>query len=119
VRASVSKDVVTTIVQALAGGTLVVAFALLGHALEPKRFAGIFSAAPSIAIAGLVVTVVAIGDGPASRASLGMLFSAAGFVTFGVLVRPLLRRMGAVVASCLGCCAWIVVAVGGYLLAYR
>lgn len=114
-----TKDVVTTVVQALAGGTLVVAFALLGHALEPKRLAGIFSAAPSIAIAGLVVTVVALGDGPASRAALGMLFGAAGFVAFSVIVRPLVVRMGAVAASLLGCCGWILVAVGGYELAFR
>lgn len=113
------KDVVTTIVQALAGGTLVVAFALVGQAVEPKRFAGLFSAAPSIAIAGLVVTVVASGDGQASKASLGMMLGAAGFVAFSSLVRPLLVRMGAAASSAVGCCAWVAVAVGGYLLAFR
>ncbi len=114
-----AKDVVTTIVQALAGGTLVVAFALVGQAVEPKRFAGIFSAAPSIAIAGLVVAVVALGDGPASRAALGMLFGAAGFVAFSSIVRPLLARLGAVAASAVGCCAWVAVALGSYLLTFR
>lgn len=114
-----TRDVVTTIVQALAGGVLVVAFALVGQAVEPKRFAGIFSAAPSITIAGLVVTVIALGDGEAASAAHGMLFGAAGFVAFSVLVRPLIVRMSAVLASVLGCCAWVLVAVGGYLLAFR
>jgi hypothetical protein len=115
----VTRDVVTTIVQALAGGVLVVAFALVGAVVRPKRFAGLFSAAPSIAIAGLVVTVVAVGDRPAARAAAGMLFGAAGFVAFSVLVRRLLARMSAVTASVFGCGAWILVAVGGYLVAFR
>lgn len=114
-----TRDVVTTVVQALAGGALVVAFSLVGAALEPKRLAGIFSAAPSIAIAGLVVTVVTLGDRAASEAAVGMLFGAAGFVAFSVLVRPLIARMSAVAASVFGCGAWIVVAAGGYLLAFR
>jgi hypothetical protein len=114
-----TRDVVTTVLQAIAGGVLVVAFALLGEALKPKRFAGLFSAAPSIAIAGLVVAAVAGGDKPASRAAIGMLFGAAGFVGFSVLVRPLIPRVGAVTASAFGCGVWILVAVGGYLLAFK
>ncbi len=114
-----TRDVVTTVAEAGAGGTLVVAFALLGQALHPKRFAGLFSAAPSIAIAGLIVTVLAAGDGPASRAALGMLFGAAGFVAFSLVVRPLLKRMSAVATSAFGCGAWVLVAVGGYLVAFR
>lgn len=107
-----TRDLVSIIVQALAGGTLVVLFALAGAALKPKRFAGLFSGAPSIAIAGPVVTVVALGDGPAARAGLGMLFGAAGFVAFSATVRPLIVRTGAVAASVAGCGAWILVAVG-------
>jgi hypothetical protein len=113
------KDLVTTVIVAIAGGSLVVVFALVGTALEPKRLAGIFSAAPSIALAGLIVTVVAAGDRQASHAALGMVFGAAGFVAFSVSARPLLSRLSAAVASLLACCAWTVVAVGGYLLAFR
>lgn len=109
----------TTLIQALAGGVLVVAFALLGEMVRPKRLAGIFSAAPSIAIAGLVVTVVAKGDVQASHAALGMMFGAAGFVAFALCVRALLGRLGAIWGSVVGCGAWIVVALGGYFLAFR
>lgn len=89
----------TTLVQAVAGGALVVAFALLGEMLRPNRLAGIFSAAPSIAIAGLVVTVVAKGDVQASRAALGMMLGAAGFVAFALFVGALLERFGAIWSS--------------------
>jgi len=114
----VLKDAVTTAIQAIAGGTLVVAFALLGEVIRPKRLAGLFSAAPSIAIAGLAVTVVAAGALPASRTAFTMMLGAAGFVAFSATVRLLLRPLHAVLASMVGCLVWIVVAVGGYLLAF-
>ena len=41
----------------LIGGTLVSAFALVGDAVRPKSFAGLFGAAPSIALATLGLTV--------------------------------------------------------------
>jgi uncharacterized membrane protein (GlpM family) len=43
------------ILKGLAGGTFVVAFALLGSVVKPKRLAGLFSAAPSVAIASLLI----------------------------------------------------------------
>ncbi len=49
-------------VKALAGGGLVVAFALLSEALSPKRFAGLFSAAPAVALAGLSVVLLDKGS---------------------------------------------------------
>ncbi|MEA2502248.1 MAG: hypothetical protein QOD01_2359, partial [Actinomycetota bacterium] len=39
--------------KAVNGGLFVVAFALVSEALKPKRFAGLFSAAPSVALANL------------------------------------------------------------------
>jgi hypothetical protein len=41
----------------LAGGIAVSAFATLGDALRPKSFAGLFGAAPSIALATLLITL--------------------------------------------------------------
>jgi hypothetical protein len=40
----------------LIGGVLVTLFALAGNALRPRTFAGIFEAAPSIALASLALT---------------------------------------------------------------
>ena len=47
--------------KALIGGLAVVGF-LIGQAGHPKRFAGLFSAAPSVAVASLAMTVVAKGS---------------------------------------------------------
>ena len=41
----------------LAGGIAVSAFAALGDTLRPKSFAGLFGAAPSIALATLLLTL--------------------------------------------------------------
>lgn len=110
-------DVIVVVVKAVLGGLLVAGFAVVGHVLRPKWFAGLFGAAPSVAIASLAVTVLDKGHHQASLAAYGMLFGSAGFVAFGVCVRPLLERLHAVVATSLGCVAWFAVALGGYLLA--
>src|SRR4051794_19032002 len=63
-------------VKALNGGLFVVAFALVGEVLEPKRFAGLFSAAPSVALANLSVTIIDKGPGDARQNAIGMLVGA-------------------------------------------
>jgi len=45
----------------VAGGLLVCVFAVIGDALDPKSFAGIFAAAPSIALATLSLTIATKG----------------------------------------------------------
>ncbi len=113
------SDAAVVLIKAVTGGLFVVAFALLGHALRPKTFAGLFAAAPSIALASLIVTVIDQGDHDASEAALGMTVGAVGFVAFAALVRPLLARMHAVTASAIALSAWLLVAVGGYLAILR
>jgi hypothetical protein len=41
----------------IAGGVAVFAFAALGDFLRPKSFAGLFGAAPSIALATILITL--------------------------------------------------------------
>ena len=45
------------IVRFIIGGMFVSVFAILGDLLEPKSFAGLFGAAPSVALATLLLTV--------------------------------------------------------------
>ena len=45
------RDVLLLLVRVVAGGVLVVAFAMLADMLKPKMFAGLFGAAPSVATA--------------------------------------------------------------------
>ena len=51
-------DAAVIAIKALLGGSMVTAFAVIGHVLRPKWFAGLFAAAPSVAVASLAVTVI-------------------------------------------------------------
>ena len=53
----------TLSIKAVNGGLFVVLFSLIAEMLTPKRFAGLFSAAPSVALANLIVVIVAKGHG--------------------------------------------------------
>jgi hypothetical protein len=44
------------------GGAIVSAFASIGDLLKPKSFAGLFGAAPSVALATLAMTIVSDGS---------------------------------------------------------
>jgi hypothetical protein len=76
----------------IAGGAVVSGFALLGDILKPKSFAGLFGAAPSVAIATLVLTVSTQGKVYASLEARSMLFGAVAFFFYALLVSRLLIR---------------------------
>jgi hypothetical protein len=54
---------VETIIRFLAGGIVVLLFSLLGEVWKPKTFAGIFSAAPSVALVALTLAYLKHGSG--------------------------------------------------------
>ena len=101
---------VIIVVKAVAGGALVVAFALVSEGLEPKRFAGLFGAAPAVALAGLTIVVLDKGPHEAHQSSVGMLAGCAGMVAYAVAVVPLLRRMRASRAATVALSAWFAAA---------
>jgi uncharacterized membrane protein (GlpM family) len=111
--------ILTVVIKACSGGLLVVAFALVGHVLEPKRFAGLFSAAPSVALASLTVVLATKGHGDARDNALGMIVGAVGFVVFAVVARRLVARFDAAAGSALACVLWLAVAGLGYGIALR
>ena len=94
----------------MAGGTLVVVFAAVSESLSPKRFAGLFSAAPAVAIAGLTIALLDKGRHDAHQSATGMIAGAAGMVVYAAAVVPLLRRLRASRAAALALIAWIVAA---------
>ena len=96
-------DVVILGVKGLAGGILVVAFALLSQGLSPKRFAGLFGAAPAVAIAGLAIVLLDKTPHDAHQSTVGM-------IAYAACVVPLLRRRRASVAATLALSAWLAVA---------
>jgi uncharacterized membrane protein (GlpM family) len=103
-------DVLILLAKGLAGGLLVVAFALLSQGLSPKRFAGLFSAAPAVALAGLAVVLLDKGAHDAHQNAAGMIAGGAGMVAYAAAAVPLLRRMRASLAAALALSAWVIVA---------
>ena len=103
-------DIPILLAKGLAGGTLVVAFALLSESLSPKRFAGLFSAAPAVALAGLVIVVLDKGSHDAHENAVGMIAGSAGMIAYAACVIPLLRRARASRAAVVAIAGWVSIA---------
>jgi Protein of unknown function (DUF3147) len=87
------------IVRFLIGGTLVSVFAFIGDILRPKSFAGLFGAAPSIALATLGLTVATKGNDYAAIEARSMISGAMAFVVYALLVSQVLVRYKAPVLA--------------------
>lgn len=105
-----AKDLLEWGLKALAGGLLVVAFAVLAETITPKRLAGVLSAAPSVALGSLVVTVAMKGSGDARLAAVGMTAGALAFTGYCLVAVPALTRLGAVRGSAAALVVWFALA---------
>lgn len=76
----------------LVGGIVVSAFALLGDLLRPKSFAGLFSAAPSVALVTLGLAFHNEGVDYAATQARAMVFGSIALAVYGFLVCHLLMR---------------------------
>jgi uncharacterized membrane protein (GlpM family) len=96
------------------GGLIVSIFAVLGDALRPKSFAGLFDAAPSVALATLVLTVAAEGPAYAGVESRSMIAGAIALAAYCQVVAlwMMRRRPPSLVASAVAIPVWLAVAVG-------
>jgi hypothetical protein len=79
------------VIRFFVGGIVVSSFAIIGDILRPKSFAGLFGAAPSVALATLALTVA--GDGRLYAATEGrsMIAGAIAFFAYASLGSQLLR----------------------------
>jgi uncharacterized membrane protein (GlpM family) len=100
--------------KALVGGTLVVAFAVVSDLVKPKMFAGLFAAAPSVALAGLVITVLTSGPSKAAVSATGMIAGAVGMVAYCVAASFLVKRYGAIPGSIMAWAAWIIASLAAF-----
>lgn len=102
------------IVRFLVGGAVVSAFAMLGDVLRPKSFAGLFGAAPSVALATLGIAVYQHGAGYAATQSRSMIAGAIALGVYAVVVCHLLirARLRAAPATLLSLVVWLIVALG-------
>jgi uncharacterized membrane protein (GlpM family) len=76
----------------LLGGTIVSLFALIGDVVRPKRFAGLFGGAPSVALATLALTVAESGAAAASTEARSMIVGSVGFVVYACIAQRLLAN---------------------------
>lgn len=93
----------------IAGGLLVCVFALISEICMPKQFAGIFSAAPSVLLAGLAITIFTRGTSPAVLTAQGAIAGALGMIVYCIIATPLLKRHKAMVGSILSLAGWFLI----------
>jgi hypothetical protein len=72
----------TMLIRFLVGGIVVCAFAMTGEVVEPKSLAGVFGAAPSVAIATLSLTIWKEGRLYASQESRSMVAGGLAFLIY-------------------------------------
>jgi hypothetical protein len=107
------------VIRFLVGGAVVSAFAMLGDLLRPKSFAGLFGAAPSVALATLGIAVYQHGGGYAAVQSRSMMAGAVALAIYSVVVCHVLvrARMRALPATLFSLTVWLVIAFGLFILA--
>jgi Protein of unknown function (DUF3147) len=111
----------TVFIRFLVGGFVVSLFSALGDILRPKSFAGLFGAAPSIALATIGLTIRQNGRAYAVLECRSMMLGAVGFFAYALLAGWVLRRYkpGALIASLTLLPSWFVVSLGLLLLFER
>jgi hypothetical protein len=102
------------VVRFLVGGLVISTFAMLGDILRPKSFAGLFAAAPSVALATLGIAVYIHGTAYAAVQSHAMMAGALALATYSVVACHVLvrSRLRAAPATLLSLVVWLVVAFG-------
>lgn len=102
------------VIRFLVGGAIVSVFAIVGDLLKPKSFAGLFGAAPSVALATLGLTVATEGVSYAAIEARSMMAGTIAFFAYASFVSCVLMRYQ-VKALWVTICAmplWFVVAFG-------
>ena len=114
------NEFVTLGLKGLAGGLAVVLFALIAKALKPKLFSGLFSAAPSVAIASLaMVAAVQNQPGDAAKSATGMVAGAVGMAAYCGVALYTMPRLGPWPGTLVPWAAWAVVSAAVYGLFLR
>lgn len=98
------------LVRFLAGGLLVCTFAFIAEICKPKRFAGIFSSAPSVLLASLAITLFVKGAGDAKLTAEGAIAGAVGMIFYCLLAIPSIDRFKALKGSLISLSIWVVAA---------
>ncbi len=104
-----------------AGGALVAVFSVMGDIFTPKSFAGLFAAAPSVALATILLTLHQHGPGYVAVEARSMVAGALAFTAYASAVSLILHRRrtnpsGVAVAALL---LWAALAAAGWAIFLR
>ena len=104
------------LIRFLIGGAVVSLFAMFADVLRPKGFAGLFGAAPSVAIATLALTIHSRGVAYATLEARSMLVGEVALLAYAGLCVYLMgvRKVRASSATILMLPAWLAVSLGLY-----
>ncbi len=103
------------------GGLVVSAFSVVGELLRPRSFAGIFGAAPSVALATLGLTFARHAPDYVGTEGRSMVAGAVAFVTYSLLGGWLVGtvRWPSWVATGVAWALWLAVALGLWAVLLR
>ena len=98
----------------LIGGMIVSIFAVIGDVLRPKSFAGLFGAAPAVALATLSLAFWKHGGDYVATEGRSMSLGSVALAAYSIVVCQLLMRAdwSALKATLAALSIWIVVAAG-------
>lgn len=97
----------------LVGGLAVSAFAALGDIFRPKTFAGLFGAAPSVALATLAIAILKQGPDYVAVQGRSMVIGSIGLCGYSLVVCHLTKNdFSAKTAALLASIVWFVFAFG-------
>ncbi len=75
--------------------------------MSPKRFAGLFGAAPAVAIAGLVVILLTKGAHDARESSIGMIAGTVGLLAYAATAVRAIRSDHPIAGPAVALAAWL------------
>jgi hypothetical protein len=98
----------------LAGGIVVSLFAVVGDVLRPKSFAGLFGAAPSVALATLTLAFWTHGGAYVAVQGRSMIVGAIALAAYSFVVCQFLMRLrwSALWATAVAIIVWLGIAIG-------
>jgi hypothetical protein len=103
--------ILTYLARFVVGGLLVCVFALISQVCKPKQFAGIFSAAPSVLLAGLVITLLTKGAAHASLTAEGAIAGAIGLICYCMIATPMIKRFKTILGIIISLSGWLLVSL--------
>ena len=109
------------LVRFLIGGIAVSFFSVLGDIFKPKSFAGLFGAAPSVALATLALAIRKEGSQYAAIEARSMIAASIAFFAYSSIVSSVLmhRATSARFAATVWLAVWAAVAFGVWFIWLR